>query len=383
MSPGPPQQCDLAVVGGGILGLAVARELTRRRPGSERDRAGGRARGGHRPDGHQQRRDPRRDLLRARLARRRSCAWRARARCTPTARRTRSTHERCGKLIVARHDGELAALDELERRGRANEVPGLRRLTADELREVEPHCVGTAALLSPATGIVDFAQVARSLAAELEGAGVPVVTSCAVDGDGAAPGPRGARARARGHRGALRRGLRGRRRRPPGARGGGARRPAHRALPRRLPLPAARAPLARARPDLPGARPVAALPRRAPQPPHRRPGLARPHRAARPARGGRPHLAGHAPDGPALVAHRGVRAAPRAQPALAGRRRGAVRARAAPRATSTAASRASARRRSAATGGWWTTSWCRRPSAPCTCETRPRRRPPRPSRWRG
>src|SRR3712207_6382952 len=55
-------------------------------------------------------------------------------------------HERCGKLIVARDASELPGLDELERRGRANGVPGLRRLDAAGLREVEPHCVGVAAL---------------------------------------------------------------------------------------------------------------------------------------------------------------------------------------------------------------------------------------------
>ena len=69
LSPGPPPgECDLAVVGGGILGLAVARELTRRRPGASATVLERRARGGHRPDRHQQRRDPRRHLLRARLA---------------------------------------------------------------------------------------------------------------------------------------------------------------------------------------------------------------------------------------------------------------------------------------------------------------------------
>ena len=197
MSPGPPQQCDLAVVGGGILGLAVARELTRRRPGASATvleaapevatgqtgtNSGVIHAGIYYAPGS----------LKAQL-----CVAGARemyAYCEANS----IDHERCGKLIVARHDGELAALDELERRGRANEVPGLRRLTADELREVEPHCVGTAALLSPATGIVDFAQVARSLAAELEGAGVPVVTSCAVTAMAPRPGRVVARTRARG-----------------------------------------------------------------------------------------------------------------------------------------------------------------------------------------
>jgi L-2-hydroxyglutarate oxidase len=76
-------------------------------------------------------------------------------------------HERCGKVIVAVQDGELGRLDELERRGRANGVPGLRRLSPAELAEVEPHCRGVAALHSPATGIADFAGVARELAREV------------------------------------------------------------------------------------------------------------------------------------------------------------------------------------------------------------------------
>src|SRR5918998_124102 len=91
-------------------------------------------------------------------------------------------HERCGKVIVARHDGELARLDELERRGQANSVPGLRRLSAGELREIEPHCRGAGALHSPATGIVDFAEVARALAVELEEEGTHVVMGCGVEG---------------------------------------------------------------------------------------------------------------------------------------------------------------------------------------------------------
>jgi 2-hydroxyglutarate dehydrogenase len=90
-------------------------------------------------------------------------------------------HERCGKVIVARHEGELGRLDELERRGRENGVPGLRRLTPDGLRELEPHCRGVAALHSPATGIVDFAEVARAMARELEGSGVSVLLGCPVD----------------------------------------------------------------------------------------------------------------------------------------------------------------------------------------------------------
>src|SRR5918995_1110881 len=79
--------------------------------------------------------------------------------------------ERTGKVIVATEPGELPRLDELERRGSANGVPGLRRVDSDELREFEPHARGIAALHSPVTGVVDFGLVARALAADLGAAG--------------------------------------------------------------------------------------------------------------------------------------------------------------------------------------------------------------------
>jgi (S)-2-hydroxyglutarate dehydrogenase len=170
---GPPEECDLAVVGGGILGLAVARELTRRRPGLSATvlEAGPAVAGGqtgansgvihagiyYLPGS-----------LKARL-----CVEGARDMyefCDEQGIR----YDRCGKVIVARNEGELPALDELERRGRENEVPGLRRLSGAELAEVEPHCRGVAALHSPATGIVDFSEVARALARELSDGGTPV-----------------------------------------------------------------------------------------------------------------------------------------------------------------------------------------------------------------
>lgn len=76
-----------------------------------------------------------------------------------------------GKLIVATTERELAGLDELERRGQANEVPGLRRLAGDEIGEVEPAARGLAGLHSPRTGIVDFRQIADSYAADVAAEG--------------------------------------------------------------------------------------------------------------------------------------------------------------------------------------------------------------------
>jgi 2-hydroxyglutarate dehydrogenase len=172
-------RCDIAVVGGGILGLAVARELTLRDPSRsvrvlEREAELG---------SHQTGRNsgvihagiyyaP--GSLKAELCVRGAAAMYeyCEERGVPV--------ERCGKLIVASTAAELPGLDELERRGRANGVPGLRRLDADGLREVEPHAGGVAALHSPATGIVDFRAVARAYADDLLEAGGAIETGCEV-----------------------------------------------------------------------------------------------------------------------------------------------------------------------------------------------------------
>jgi (S)-2-hydroxyglutarate dehydrogenase len=174
------EECDLAVVGGGIVGLAVARELTRRRPGLRAvvlERAPGLGAGQTGANS---------GVIHAGIyyapgsLKARMCVAGA-AQMYDFCEEHEIRHERCGKVIVARDESELGRLDELERRGRANGVPGLRRLSADGLRELEPHCRGVAALHSPATGIVDFADVARALARQLEEAGTPVVTGCGVD----------------------------------------------------------------------------------------------------------------------------------------------------------------------------------------------------------
>lgn len=72
-----------------------------------------------------------------------------------------------GKLLVARGPHESARLDGLAGRARANEVPGVRRLGPGEIREIEPHVRGHAALYSPTTAVTDFAAVARALAADI------------------------------------------------------------------------------------------------------------------------------------------------------------------------------------------------------------------------
>ncbi|HVX11254.1 MAG TPA: L-2-hydroxyglutarate oxidase [Pirellulales bacterium] len=73
-------------------------------------------------------------------------------------------HDRCGKVVVATQSSELAALDELERRGTANGLIGIQRLSPEQLREREPHVTGIAGLWIPETGIVDYVQVTETYA---------------------------------------------------------------------------------------------------------------------------------------------------------------------------------------------------------------------------
>ena len=90
--------------------------------------------------------------------------------------------EECGKLVVAVDRAEVPALDRIEERARANGVPGLRRLDADGLRDVEPHATGVAALHSPQTAITDFVAVSRALAGDVVAAGGTVRLGAAVAG---------------------------------------------------------------------------------------------------------------------------------------------------------------------------------------------------------
>jgi (S)-2-hydroxyglutarate dehydrogenase len=175
----PPRAADFVVIGAGILGLAVARELLARHPDAslcvlERE-----------------------DRIAAHQTSHSSGVIHAGIYYAPSSLKARLCVEgarllygycdehgiearRSGKLIIAADEKELPRLDELERRGRLNEVPGLRRIGPEEIGEIEPHATGVAALHSPETGLVDFAEVARSIDDDVEAAGGSVVTGCGV-----------------------------------------------------------------------------------------------------------------------------------------------------------------------------------------------------------
>ncbi len=158
---------DVAIVGAGIVGLAVARELLVRDPGLRLAVLDKQDEVGFHQTGHNS------GVLHAGIyyapgsLKAKLCVEGA-AKLYDFCDEHGVAYERCGKVIVATSEEELPKLDELERRGRANGVPGLTRLDAAGLREVEPHCVGVAALHSPNTGIVDFPGVARALARDVE-----------------------------------------------------------------------------------------------------------------------------------------------------------------------------------------------------------------------
>lgn len=179
MTTRAPSECDVTVVGAGIVGLAAAREIARRHAGAriavlERE---------DRIAAHQTSHssgvihagvyyEP--GSLKARL-----CVAGA-AELYDYCAAQGIEARRDGKLIVATTEKELARLDELERRARANGVPGLRRVDAAEIRTIEPHAAGIAGLHSPATGVVDFGAVATAFQREVEAMGGAIFTGCAV-----------------------------------------------------------------------------------------------------------------------------------------------------------------------------------------------------------
>ena len=229
------RHCDLAIVGAGIVGLATARELQQRRPGARIVVLEREERVGAHQTGPNSRRGPRRHLLHAGLVegaavrrghRASSTKFCERARGRPRA--LRQGHRRA-RPRGARPPRRARAPRPRQRRS------GPAALGADELRELEPHARGSRGLHSPHTGIVDFAGVARALAAQLRARRGVVATGARsgsfdrADGAHASSRTPGASPRPQ-----LRR-LRGRVGRPPGRRGGRAPRPAHRPVPRRLP----------------------------------------------------------------------------------------------------------------------------------------------------
>lgn len=169
----------VGIVGGGIVGLAIGREITRRRPGAtvvvfeKQDRVATHQTGHnsgvvhagiyYRPGSLKAELCTRgRHLLRE------YCAERG------------LPYEQCGKLVVAVDASELGRFDALERTARANGVPGLRRVDGRGIAEIEPHATGLAALHSPHTAITDYVAICESFARDIVAGGGSVEVSTEV-----------------------------------------------------------------------------------------------------------------------------------------------------------------------------------------------------------
>jgi L-2-hydroxyglutarate oxidase len=169
----------VAIIGGGIVGLATAYRLGERFPGArisvlEKESAVGQHQTGHNSGVLHSGLYYKPGSLRARLA---VAGIRQMA---EFCRENGIAHEICGKLVVAADDSEVPRLRDLEKRGAANGLEGLRWLDRDEMREIEPHVGGVAALRVPQEGIVDYAAVCDTLAAKLTQRGARVATSARV-----------------------------------------------------------------------------------------------------------------------------------------------------------------------------------------------------------
>lgn len=161
---------SVGVVGAGILGLAVARELTIRFPGIdvtvfEKEDHVAAHQSGHNSGVVHAGVYYQPGSLKATLCRRGAAM--TREFCQQHGVRFREL----GKLIVAATEEELAGLAEIESRATRNQVPGIKRLSAEEIADVEPFIRGAAALHSPHTAVADYVGMCAALAADIAEAG--------------------------------------------------------------------------------------------------------------------------------------------------------------------------------------------------------------------
>lgn len=160
---------SIVVIGGGILGLAAADRILQERPGTrltvlEKEADVGRHQTGHNSGVIHAGVYYAPGSLKARLCKEGVAATIAFCEANDVP------YAQCGKLIVATDEGELGRMAGLEERVKANGL-AYRRVGPEELRELEPHVAGIAALLIEASGITDYGQICRRLADRIEGAG--------------------------------------------------------------------------------------------------------------------------------------------------------------------------------------------------------------------
>jgi L-2-hydroxyglutarate oxidase len=171
---------DVTVIGGGIVGLATAHALLGRGIAHvrvlEKEDALARHQSTHNSGVLHAGTQYQPGSEKARLARD------GIRRMTDFCRHHGLAHDVCGKLVLATDSSEMARLQSMLDRGKANGLQGLRLLSAAEAREVEPHVHCVAAILVPEEGIADYGGVCVALRGEIEAAGGEIVTGAEVRG---------------------------------------------------------------------------------------------------------------------------------------------------------------------------------------------------------
>jgi len=172
---------DIAVIGGGIVGLSFAMQVSERFPRLrmvvlEKEAGVARHQTGHNSGVIHSGVYYKAGSLKARL-----CVEGARA-MVEFCSRHGIAYEVCGKLIVATNPEEIARLDVLFAQGEANGLEGLRLLERAAMLDIEPHVGGVRALLVPSTGITDYVAVTAKYAEIAAGRGAEVKTSAGVVG---------------------------------------------------------------------------------------------------------------------------------------------------------------------------------------------------------
>ncbi len=168
------QETDLLIIGAGIVGLATALEITQRFPEmtlvvvEKEDRVAAHQTGHNSGVIHSGL------YYKTGSLKARNCVAGA-ASMKRFCRQHGVPFEECGKLVVATSPEEVPRLEQLQQRGIANGVPGLRMLNREQFREVEPHCDGISGLQVPTTGIVDYTVVAQKYAELIQSAGGEIV----------------------------------------------------------------------------------------------------------------------------------------------------------------------------------------------------------------
>src|SRR5690606_12146356 len=171
----PPMKYQYCVIGGGIIGLATARELALRDPSArivliEKEAGFGLHQTGHNSGVIHAGIYYAPGSLKARLCREGAQATKQ------FCRENGIPFETCGKLLVATSPPEMERMTALEARARENEID-FEPVSENSLREVEPNVAGLGALLVKETGIVDYRQVCDAMARWLENAGTRLMTS--------------------------------------------------------------------------------------------------------------------------------------------------------------------------------------------------------------